>query len=196
MVLKTDSASCFAAGETLQLESGDLINIEDAQVGDRILTASSSTSGQVSYAPIVSIPHSKNDILASLVRLGTLSGKSISMVQDHLLFAGTCGSELTLQLAGGVKEGDCVRTVQGEDEVVSVERHLGRGVYTVVTTEEYVVVSGVVASPFAITHTPCHLFYHIHRFLYSMAPSILKSSFFQQLHGRFGEMITSTALRF
>ena len=185
---------CFAAGETLQLESGSFISIEDARVGDRVLTVSS--TGQQVFAPIVAIPHAKNDIKTSFTRLATAQGKSISMVDDHLVFAGTCGRKLTLLPAMSVKRGDCLCTIDGDETVVGVEKHVSRGIYTVVTTEEFLMVSGIMASPFAVTHTPCHLFYHLHRALYYLAPPLLESKVFQKGFEAFGLMITSPFLRF
>ena len=185
---------CFAAGETLQLESGSFINIEDARVGNRVLAVSS--TGQQLFAPIVAIPHAKNDIKTSFTRLATAQGKSISMVDDHLVFAGTCGRKLTLLPAMSVKRGDCLRTIDGDEAVVGVEKHVSRGIYTVVTTEEFLMVSGIMASPFAVTHTPCHLFYHLHRALYCLVPSLLESEVFQKGFEAFGLMVTSPFLRF
>ena len=185
---------CFAAGETLQLESGSFINIEDARVGDRVLAVSS--TGQQLFAPIVAIPHAKNDIKTSFTRLATAKGKSISMVDDHLVFAGSCGRKLTLLPAMSVKRGDCLRTIDGDEAVVGVEKHVSRGIYTVVTTEEFLMVSGIMASPFAVTHTPCHLFYHLYRVLHYLAPSILASEVFQKMNALFNRIITLPVLRF
>ena len=39
--------------------------------------------------------------------------------------------------------GDCVMTVSGEDMVPTVETEQGKGLYTVVTKEEYVMVNGI-----------------------------------------------------
>ena len=67
-------------------------------------------------------------------------------------------------------------TVSGEDMVSTVETVQGKGLYTVVTKEEYVVVNGIVASPFAVNHMLANLYYNIHRFVYTAAPSVINNA--------------------
>ena len=52
-------------------------------------------------------------------------------------------------------------TVTGEEKVTSVERVWGEGVYTVVTNAEYVVVNGIIASPFGVNHVMGNLYYNV-----------------------------------
>jgi hypothetical protein len=73
-----------------------------------------------------------------------------------------------------VSVGDCIMTVSGEEKVTSVERVLGEGVYTVVTNGEYVVVNGIIASPFGANHMMGNLYYNVHRMVYASAPALLK----------------------
>jgi Hint module len=99
------------------------------------------------------------------------------MTQNHVLPSGTCGSSpLPLIYASEVSVGDCVMTVSGEEKVSMVEKVQGEGVYTIVTNEEYVVVNGVIASPFGANHMMANLYYNIHRFLYSLSPVLLASN--------------------
>ena len=65
-------------------------------------------------------------------------------------------------------------TVSGEEKVSSVERVWGEGVYTVVTNGEYVVVNGIIASPFGVNHMMGNLYYNVHRLVYASAPALLK----------------------
>jgi hypothetical protein len=65
-------------------------------------------------------------------------------------------------------------TVSGEEKVTSVERVWGEGVYTVVTNGEYVVVNGIIASPFGVNHMMGNLYYNVHRMVYASAPALLK----------------------
>ena len=60
--------------------------------------------------------------------------------------------------------------------VSSVETVQGKGLYTVVTKEEYVVVNGIFASPFAANHMLANLYYNIHRFVYTSDPSFLNNA--------------------
>ena len=73
-----------------------------------------------------------------------------------------------------VAVGDCIMTVTGEEKVTSVERVWGEGVYTVVTNAEYVVVNGIIASPFGVNHVMGNLYYNVHRMVYASAPALLK----------------------
>lgn len=82
--------------------------------------------------------------------------------------------------------GDCVMTVSGEERVRSVEITQGLGVYTIVTKEEFVVVNGIIASPFGVNHMMANLYYNVHRFVYSIAPVLLASSLLQSVNEGLG----------
>ena len=66
-------------------------------------------------------------------------------------------------------------TVSGKDKVSTIETVQGKGLYTIVTKEEYVVVNGIIASPFAANHMLANLYYNVHRFMYASAPSFLNN---------------------
>ena len=73
--------------------------------------------------------------------------------------------------------GSCIRTVHGEERVATVEASTGRGVYTVVTTEPYIVVNGIIATPVGgVNPTMAHLYYNLHRLVYAFAPKALLSA--------------------
>jgi hypothetical protein len=67
-------------------------------------------------------------------------------------------------------------TESGEDMVSAVGTVHGKGLYTVVTKEEYVVVNGIIAAPFAANHMLANLYYNIHRLVYASAPSLLNNA--------------------
>jgi predicted extracellular nuclease len=167
--------ACFAASETLHLESGEVRAISDVRVGDRVLAADA--AGRTSYSDVVYVPHRANSDDALFTHITTASGRDIKMTPSHIILAGPCHSSASLPLtyASSVSVGDCVMTVSGEDMVSTVETVQGKGLYTVVTKEEYVVVNGIVASPFAVNHMLANLYYNIHRFAYTTAPSILNN---------------------
>ena len=48
---------------------------------------------------------------------------------------------------------------------------------TAVTTNEFLVVNGIVASPFAVTHGLVNAYYNLHRTVAASFPSVLKSTF-------------------
>jgi len=92
--------------------------------------------------------------------------------------------ELNLKPASMIKAGECLLNQRGKyEEVESVAMIKLNGVYTVITQEEFIVVSGFVSSPFAVNHYFANKYYNIHRFLYSYVPSLMKTSVFGQFQG-------------
>ena len=165
---------CFAGSETLRLESEEVRFISDIRVGDRVLAADA--AGRMTYSDVVFVPHKANNDDALFTHITTASGRDIKMTSSHIILAGPCHSSgpLPLSYASSVNVGDCVMTVSGEDMVSTVETVQGKGLYTVVTKEEYVVVNGIIASPFAANHMLANLYYNVHRLVYALAPSLLK----------------------
>ena len=148
-------------------------SISDIRVGDRVLAADA--AGRTSYSDVVFVPHRANNDDALFTHISTASGRDIKMTQSHIILAGPCGSAgpLPLSYASSVSVGDCVMTVSGEETVSTVETVQGKGLYIIVTKEEYVVVNGIIASPFAANHMLANLYYNVHRFVYASAPSLL-----------------------
>jgi Hint module len=170
-------ATCFAGSETLRVESkGDRL-IADIRIGDRVLAADA--AGRTFYSDVVFLPHGPNKDSALFVQITTAHGRDIKMTHSHILPSGACNtaSPLPLVYAKNVNVGDCVLTVSGEERVSAVGVLPGQGLYTVVTKEEYVVVNGIIASPFAVNHMMANLYYNMHRFVYESAPALCDSSF-------------------
>jgi hypothetical protein len=67
-------------------------------------------------------------------------------------------------------------SVSGEERISAVEVVPGQGLYTIMTKEEYVVVNGIIASPFAVKHMMANLYYNMHRSVYESAPALCDSS--------------------
>jgi predicted extracellular nuclease len=135
-------------------------------------------AGRTSYSDVVFLPHGANKDDALFTLITTASGRDIKMTPSHIILAGPCdvSGPLPLTYASSVIVGDCVMTMSGRDMVSTVETVQGKGLYTVVTKEEYVVVNGIVASPFAANHMLANLYYNIHRFVYATAPSLLSNA--------------------
>ena len=153
---------CFAANATVQLASGAVRAMADLRVGDSILSADA--SGRISYSAVVYLPHGPNDQAATFLRVTTESGKAVTATPTHLLVA--CDGSLV-----PARDASCLRTETGGEAVSSVETLRSEGIYSAVTLDnEFLVVDGVVASPFAVAHAPAHAFYHLHRFLYRRFP--------------------------
>ena len=174
--------ACFAASETVTFESGELKAISNVKVGDRVLAASA--SGHAVFSEVIFVPHSANTEIALFTQISTVDGRDIKMTQNHLLPAGACKSSTSMPLiyASQVSVGDCIQTVSGEQKVSKVALVRGEGVYTIVTKEEYIVVNGIIASPFGINHMMANLYYNIHRIAYVSAPLLISSPIIRSLN--------------
>ena len=162
---------CFSGDGTVKLASGATKMLSELQVGEEVLTADA--NGAFSYAAVVAMPHLHNTKLATFMRVNTASGKSLKATKMHLLQQ--CDGSLSY--AGALTEGDCLRTVDGDEVVTALSMTKAEGIYTAVTTNEFLVVNGIVASPFAVTHGLVNAYYNLHRTVAASFPSVLKSTF-------------------
>jgi Hint module len=161
------------------VESVGATPISCIRVGDRVLAADA--LGRTFYSDVVFVPHGPNKQSALFVHISTAHGRDIKMTENHIIPSGLCGNfaSLSLSYARNVNVGDCIMTVTGEERVSAVGVVPGQGLYTIVTKEEYVVVNGIIASPFATSHMLANLYYNTHRFVHALAPSVLKLPFLQ-----------------
>ena len=135
------------------------------------------------------MPHKENSQRTSFTHITTDSGRDVKMTKNHILPSGKCGSVLPLVYASQVSAGDCIMTVSGEERISAVETVQGEGVYTIVTKEEFVVVNGIIASPFGVNHMMANLYYNVHRFIFALAPALLASTFLQSVNDKL-EVVT------
>jgi hypothetical protein len=182
-----DQAACFSGSEAVTMESGDMKMISDVTVGDCVL--SSDVNGKTSFSDVIAVPHGYNNIETSFTQIFTSSGNDIKMTANHLLPSGVCGEELSLTKASNVEVGSCIQIVKGQEEVVSISIVKGKGIYTIVTNEEYVVVNGIIASPFAGNHALGNAYYTIYRSLYTVAPAIFSSPWFTIAHTAYSDFL-------
>ena len=187
-VYSVNTASCFAGTETVLLKSGETRAISEIKVGDIILAGN--TNGRTSYSEVIYVPHGANKQKSIFVQITSESGRDLKMTRNHILPAGLCGStNLPLVYASQVTVGDCIHTVSGEEIVYKVNHVQGEGVFTIVTNEEFVVVNGIIASPFGANHMMANLFYNVHRFVYVISPALLVSSVLQAANEGLGLVI-------
>ena len=70
--------------------------------------------------------------------------------------------------AAQIVVGDCVSTVAGREQVVSVEEVVGEGIYTAIAIEELIVVNGIFATPFGgVNPTLANTYYNMFRLGYT-----------------------------
>lgn len=160
---------CFFGGDKLLLESGAVKLLSEVALGDKVQTADA--NGVLSFSEVLALPHAANNKLASFVNVATTSGKSVKATKMHLLQQ--CNGSLAY--AASLVVGDCLRTVDGDEAVTAVSMAMAEGIYTAVTTNEFIVVNGIVASPFAVSHSLANAYYNAHRIVAQVFPSALKS---------------------
>jgi len=180
--------SCFSKDSLLKLENGNTIKIENAKIGDIILSYSSKEN-KLSYSPIVAIPHEKNNILSKFIKFTTNSGKSIKMTEKHLIPVlkkqnsnNNNNNSFDVIFAEKIEINDIVKTVNGNEQITSIEIVEEEGIYTVITLEEYIVVDNIIASPYAIFHLLGNIYYSLHKNLYSINPKIIDSPYFKKFN--------------
>jgi Hint module len=167
-----DGKACFAGSETVTLLSGESTLISEVRAGDRVLAADSSR--RTLYSEVVFVPHGTNTDSALFTHITTEKGRDIKMTGTHIIPSGACDSASPLPdvYASSVTVGSCIMTVSGMEKVSAKETVQGQGLYTIVTKDEYVVVNGIIASPFAYNHMVANFYYNFHRFVYAFAPSL------------------------
>ena len=160
--------ACFAGSELVTLESGSDKQMSEVQIGDRILTVNN--KGEQVFSDVVYLPHGANEERTTFTVVTTESGRDLKMTANHILPAGACASPSTLSAiaASQVKVGDCVQTVSGREQVVSINKVEGKGIYTIIAMEELIVVNGIVATPYGgVNPTLANIYYNMHRLAYA-----------------------------
>jgi len=144
-------AICFTGESLLTLEDGSTKNFHSLEVGDVILGAN--RNGTISASPVLFIPHPKNTNLRQFDEIELVNGMVVRMTRNHLV--PLCDGSLVT--ARSLKEGDCLTTTKGMSKVAKVTQNVeASGIYTAVTKNEFLMVDGVMASPFALAHGIAH----------------------------------------
>jgi len=171
--------------------------MDQLKLGDEVLIASLDGKNS-SFSPVIAMPHPTNSHAASFVLIETVTGRQVKMTASHLLLGGACSagatdsSSMTLTQASAVKVGSCVQTLSGEEAVASVGTVPGRGVYTAVTKSGgLLVVNGIVASPFAVSHHVFDFLYNIHRMVDNVSPSLARSQLAVTIIKAMGDVLMS-----
>ena len=128
-----------------------LVSHSPSQVGDMILSAD--RDGIISSSPVLFLPHKKNDVTRKFDEVTLANGMAVRMTRNHLV--PLCDGSLVT--ARSLKEGDCLMTTSGLEKVATTTQNVeAGGIYTAVTKKEFLVVDGIVASPFALAHGIAH----------------------------------------
>ena len=135
--------ACFHGDGTVLLESGSSKRFSELSLGERIKT--SDGRGGFSFSPVLTLPHANNTEPAAFLTLTTETGKKVDMTSDH--FIPKCNQEEVT--AGELVVGDCLLTVDGKETLIEISSTAKNGVFTAITQDSFIVVDGVVASPFS-----------------------------------------------
>ena len=144
-------AMCFPGESFLRLPNGTTKAFYELEVGDMILGAD--RNGTVSASPVLFIPHAENSLVRHFDEIELVNGMIVRMTRNHLL--PLCDGSLVT--ARSLKKDDCVMTEIGMSKVKIVRLNVeASGIYTAVTKNEFLMVNGVAASPFALAHGVAH----------------------------------------
>ena len=169
----SSTSACFAGTESVMLESGETKSLSQVKVGDRVSTMNAK-SGMMMFSDVVFLPHGSNMESTTFVKITTVSGRDLKMTMNHVLPIGACDTKQSLSYhsASEIVVGDCVETVHGREPIVLVESMEGKGIYTLITMEELLVINGIIATPFGgINPTLANMYYNLHRLVYSLLGS-------------------------
>jgi len=171
--------ACFSGDSILYLENGETKQIQDAKLGDKILSYNRKKN-EYKYSPIIAIPHEKNNQVAEFVQINN----SIKITKTHLLpVLKKSAKTFELITADKIEVGDIIISKDGNEIVKSLTNIESEGVYTVVTQEEYIVVDNIVASPFFENfHMAGNIYYSFFRALCSANPDIIKSNMYEKFN--------------
>lgn len=78
-------------------------------------------------------------------------------------------------------------SLKGPQKITSLRNFVGEGVFSLVTNDEYVVVNGVLASPFGISHFWPNLYYNLHRLIFAINPKLVTYSIVRNM----GELLNT-----
>ena len=176
--------SCFSENETVVTAAGLTVLIRNLNAGDKVFAADD--MGGIVVADVVAVPHASNKEphkeMVTFMHIEADNGLRIAVTSDHLLLTGKCNQEMafTLLPARSIAVGSCVVTVHGLRRVVAVRvSHTKSAYYSVVTTSEYIVVSGFIASPFSWSHSIGRSFYFLPKQFHRICPECMSSRIVQ-----------------
>jgi len=143
-----ETGACFHGNGTVLLQSGKSKPFSELTIGEFVKTYDA--EGKFSFSPIKTLPHANNHEPAAFLTLKTETGKEVDMTSDH--YIPKC--DLKVVTAGELVVGDCLLTADGKETLMEISWTEKYGVYTAVTENQFIVVDGVVASPFSKDQHP------------------------------------------
>jgi hypothetical protein len=84
----TVGSGCFSSHDTVVLDSGATVQYSSLQIGDRVLSASS--SGDLFYDKVFRITHHDHAEEMDFLAITTSDGKTLELTASHMLHIGRC----------------------------------------------------------------------------------------------------------
>mmetsp|Transcript_31188 Transcript_31188/g.56762 ORF Transcript_31188/g.56762 Transcript_31188/m.56762 type:complete len:336 (+) Transcript_31188:679-1686(+) len=142
------NGACFHGDGTVLLESGVLKRLSELGLGDVIKT--SDGQGRFLFNPVLALPHANNSEPAAFLTLTTETDKKVDMTSDHII--PKCDQQEVA--ADELVVGDCLITADGKEVLMEISSTAKAGVFTAITQDNFIVVNGIVASPFSKDSDP------------------------------------------
>lgn len=189
-----DDDVCFTGESTVELKTGHTRSLSNVEIGDKILTMTK--SGKLEYSDVVAVPHQgKKSSMENFYTLSTKGEVTLEATAEHLVAVVDAGKRTCdeLDIADFIgthklmsikkmETGMCIAVARGDKMTVLTVSQIeassrSTSLLSVVTNNRgYPVISGVVASSFALNDSIPHFFYDVHRILYKLGlHSITKS---------------------
>lgn len=170
--------SCFPGNSLVIMADKSIQPISEIRLGDRV---QSCRGPSFPAATVMFVPHAPNHDNHVFHRLTTESGVALRATELHYLpvrrSSVTSSYTQYVVRCKDVLVGDFVETLQGGwEKVVRHEKDVtGKGVYSFLTNEEFIMVDNVRASPFGydlFSHEVYHQLFNVLRFTYHWLPSL------------------------
>jgi len=175
---KAGALMCFPGNSLVIMADESMKPISEIRLGDRV---QSCRGPSFPTATVMFVPHAPNHEEHMFHRLTTESGRALRATELHYIpVRRSSVSSVCMQYVVRCKDvlvGDFVETLQGgwEKVVIHEKNVAGKGVYSFLTNEEFIMVDGIRASPFGydlFSHEVYHQLFNILRFSYHWLPSL------------------------
>lgn len=146
---ETDTASCFPASATAQVERRGVVRMDELEIGDRVLTGIDE-HGQQSFSEVFFFSHQDKTVISTFLRIRTFNHRMLEVTPSHYLYVN--GS---LSTAKTVRVGDIIDFSNGTvTRVERVEHSRRQGLFNPQTIHGNIVVNGVRISTYTSAVQP------------------------------------------
>lgn len=174
---------CFPASATASFISGDVISMDNLNIGDEIQTLDPLTN-QIVPTEVIAFLH--RDESKGLYRvIEAEDGNKVVLSDKHMIYAGKTVHFMRMIFADAIKPGDFILSRRVPSKVTKVKTMFVNGIYAPMTRHGSMLVNGVYASCYAhwnsheVAHlvmTPLRLWYDFSHFMTASSTKMSKSN--------------------